>query len=105
MTIKGFVYIWEYIVKEECLEEFKRIYGPAGDWVQLFRKADGYNTTGLLQDISDPNRFISVDFWNTKNDRDNFQNKFSREFEVLDKYCESLTKREKLIGDFNSYIN
>jgi len=28
MTKKGFVYIWEYIVKEDHLVEFKRIYGP-----------------------------------------------------------------------------
>ena len=105
MTIKGFVYIWEYIVKEECLEEFKRVYGPSGDWVQLFRKSDGYITTDLHQDLSDPKRFITVDFWNAKKDRDNFRNQFSKEFGVLDNHCESLTKQEKLIGDFNSYIN
>jgi len=105
MTKKVFVYVWEYIVKEEHLEEFKRIYGPAGEWVQLFGKAGGYIATDLHQDISNPKRFITVDFWMTKNDRDNFRNQFSKEFGVLDKHCESLTKQEKLIGDFNSYTN
>lgn len=105
MTKEVFVYIWEYIVKEEHLEEFKRIYGLAGNWVQLFRRADGYIATNLHQDISDPKRFITVDFWNTKEDRNNFRKQFSKEFELLDQHCESFTEREKLMGDFNSYIN
>jgi len=105
MTTKVFVYIWEYIVKEEHLEEFKRIYGPAGDWTQLFIKADGYIATDLHQDISNPKRFMTVDFWKTTDDRDNFRNQFSKEFRALDEHCESLTKREKLIGDFNSYTS
>ena len=105
MTKKVFVYIWEYIVKEKHLEEFKRIYGPTGDWAQLFRKANGYIATDLHQDISDPKRFMTVDFWNTKDDRDNFRNQFPKEFKALDDHCESFTKQEKLIGDFNSYIN
>jgi heme-degrading monooxygenase HmoA len=105
MTKKVFVYVWDYLVKEEYLEEFKRIYGPAGDWAQLFGKANGYIATDLHQDISDPKRFITVDFWKSKDDRDNFRDQFSKEFRSLDEYCESFTKREKLIGDFNSYIN
>jgi len=74
--------------KEEHLEEFKRIYGPAGNWVQLFRKANGYIATDLHQDISYSKRFITVDFWNTKESRDNFRNRFSKEFELLDEHCE-----------------
>ncbi len=104
MSKKVFAYIWEYIVKEECLEEFKRTYGPEGDWVRLFRRADGYIATNLHQDISDPKRFVTIDFWHTKEDRDDFRNKFSKEFEDLDEYCESLTIQEKLIGDFDSHI-
>lgn len=103
MTKKVFVYIWEYLVKEEHLEEFKRIYSPVGAWTELFKKADGYIATDLHQGISDPKRFMTVDFWNTKDDRDNFRSQFSKEFKVLDKHCESFTKREQLIGDFNCY--
>ena len=105
MTKIVFAYIWEYIVEKEHLEEFKRIYGPAGDWAQLFRKSDGYISTDLHQDISNTKRFISVDFWNSKNDRDKFRDQFSKEFKILDEYCERITNREKLIGDFNSHIN
>ena len=37
-TEKPFVYVWEYIVKEETKFDFERIYGPNGDWVQLLKK-------------------------------------------------------------------
>jgi len=105
MTKKGFVYIWEYIVREGCLSEFEKIYGPEGDWVQLFKKAKGYIATDLHQDISNANRFITIDSWNTKEDRDDFRKKYSNEFELLDEHCESFTEREKLIGDFDSTMN
>jgi len=105
MTTKGFVYIWEYIVKEEYLDEFKRFYGPKGDWVQLFKNAEGYMATELHQDILNPKRFITVDFGDLKEDRDKFRNQFSEEFEILDKHCKKFTQQEKLIGDFNCYTN
>lgn len=103
MTKKVFAYIWEYIVKENHLGEFKRIYEPEGDWAQLFRKADGYLATDLHQDKSNPNKFVTVDFWKTKGDRDNFRNQFSEEFKALDEHCERFTEREELIGDFDSF--
>ena len=105
MTKKVFVYIWKYIVIEEHLEEFKRIYEPEGDWAQLFKKADGYLATDLHQDKSNAKKFVTVDFWKTKDDRDNFRNQFSEEFKALDEHCESFTEREELIGDFDSYTN
>ena len=101
MSKRIFVYIWEYQVKEEFLSEFETLYGPDGDWVRLFKKANGYVSTDFYQDISNTNRFITVDSWNTKEDRDNFRAKFSKEFELLDEYCERFTEEEKLIGDFN----
>ena len=105
MTKKVFVYIWEYIVKEECLSEFEKIYGPEGDWVQLFKKAKGYFATDLHQSISNTNRFITVDYWSTKEDRDNFRKKYSKEFALLDEHCERFTEQERLIGDFDTTLN
>ena len=105
MTKKVFAYIWEYIVKEDHIAEFKRIYEPEGDWVQLFRKGDGYIATDFHQDKSNPKRFLTVDFWITKDYRDNFRKQFSEEFRVLDEHCESFTEQEELVGDFESYIN
>lgn len=102
MTNKVFVYIWEYKVKEEYILEFEKVYGPEGDWIKLFKKSKGYIATDLHQDISNTHRFLTVDTWNTKEDRDNFRNRYSKEFELLDEHCESFTEKEKLIGEFYS---
>lgn len=104
MTKKGFAYIWEYIVIEEFLSEFEKIYGPQGDWVQLFKKAKGYFATELHHDISNTNRFITIDYWNTKEDRDNFRKISSKEFSLLDEHCKRFTEQETFIGDFDTTL-
>lgn len=93
--------MWEYLVYKHHLEEFKKTYGPGGEWVRLFRKADGYVTTHLHQDRSKPERFITVDFWKSKSDFDNFKKQFSREFEEIDRRCEQFTIEETLLGYFD----
>lgn len=99
---KIFVYVWEYIVKAERESEFKKIYGPGGDWVRLFNRDVGYLGTELHQDISNNQRYLTVDYWVSKKTRDNFREKFYVEFEKLDQQCESLTEREIFLGDFES---
>lgn len=105
MNRKAFVYIWEYLVNDEHISDFIRIYGPDGDWVQLFKQSDGYIGTDLHQDISDPNRFITVDYWKTKRDRDSFQNQFRVAFNALDKQAANYTETENLLGEFDSNIH
>ncbi len=101
--MKRFTYIWEYMVKDEYLEEFKQVYGPEGEWVQLFKNAKGYQFTELHQDISHPNRFVSVDYWNSRADRDAFQKQFHEEYKDLDSRCEKFTSDEKWLGDFECF--
>lgn len=105
MLKKVFVYIWEYTVKDDCIMEFERMYGPEGNWVELFKRSKGFIATDLHQDISNRKRFITVDIWNSKEDRDSFRKSFSKEFEQLDEQCERFTERETLIGDFESTLN
>ena len=101
---KVFVYIWEYIVKAEKKSEFERVYGPDGEWVKLFKQSVGYLGTELHRDTSNTQRYLTVDYWISKKDRDNFREKFAEEFTKLDKQCESLTEMENFLGDFESYI-
>lgn len=104
MKEKTFAYIWEYRVRNEFLDQFERIYGPSGEWVQLFRKAArGYRRTELHQDHTDPTRYLTVDYWDSKSDRDAFRKDFDVEFELLDQQCGKLTHSEMLIGDFDCF--
>lgn len=102
---KVFVYVWEYLVKAEMKSEFERIYGPEGEWVQLFNRGAGYLGTELHRDISNTQRYLTVDYWDSKKARDNFREEFAEEFEKLDKQCESLTEQENFLGDFESFSN
>ncbi|MEH6631282.1 MAG: hypothetical protein V7776_10665 [Halopseudomonas aestusnigri] len=44
----SYSYVWEFIVREGSNAEFEKRYGPAGDWVELFRLGAGFLTTELM---------------------------------------------------------
>ena len=96
----SYVYVWKYRVKSGSREAFEKAYGPEGDWVRLFRRADGYLRTELLQSQSDPLEYMTVDNWESKAANDAFSTRFAHAFEQLDKACEELTESETFVGDF-----
>jgi len=96
----GYVCIWEYVVEASHVEAFERTYGPEGEWVQLFRRADGYLRTELHRDRSRPTRFVSIDYWRTRDAWNTFRASFASEFEELDARCERLTLSERELGTF-----
>ncbi len=100
-----FVYIWEYRVKKDSLSEFEKIYGPHGKWAELFRKDNGYLSTDLHKDITKTNRYITIDYWISKDARDSFRHLYGKEFKELDEYCDSLTEKEELTGDFYCFTD
>ena len=94
------VYIWEFIVSAEHAGAFERAYGSSGDWVQLFRRATGYLRTELHRDRSQPRRFITIDYWESKEAWEAFRTRFAEEFEALDDECAAWTTHEAEIGRF-----
>ena len=97
---RAYVYIWEFIVAPEQRDAFERTYGPSGDWVQLFRRATGYLRTELHRDRSQPQRFITIDYWESKEAWEAFRTRFAHEFEALDGKCAAWTTHEAEIGRF-----
>ena len=96
----GYLYIWEYLVPPSQASTFERFYGPAGDWVELFRCAPGYLRTELHRDRSNPQRFVTIDYWESYDALQAFRRQFAEEFEALDEKCEEFTSRESEIGKF-----
>lgn len=96
----GFAYIWEYLVAPGSALQFERLYGPEGDWVQLFRRHPGYLRTELHRDLRDPRRYVTVDYWESKEASDELRASFAREFAELDARGEELTTSERHLGDF-----
>lgn len=96
----AYSYIWEYIVAADSIDEFEKLYGASGAWVELFRRADGYVRTELHRDRNHPGRYITVDYWASSKDHANFRTYFAREFEELDRFGENLTESESFLGEF-----
>lgn len=95
------VRVWEFRVLPGRRKKFERTYGPGGEWVQLFKKGKGYLRTELFRDAGKGGRYLTVDYWISKSAYETFRRKFDREFRILDKECESLTKEEKTLGSFS----
>ena len=96
-----YVYVWEYRVRPERLEEFLELYGEGGGWVRLFQRGAGYLGTRLLRDRRDPLRFLTVDRWSSPEAFRAFRQELASEFEKLDRRGEELTEEERELGTFD----
>lgn len=85
--------------------EFEKIYYSNGAWAELFRKAPGYISTELLYDETKPNRFITIDRWESPESYEAFHSQFKNEYETLDAQCEGLIEHETPRGEWESVNN
>lgn len=90
--------VWRFRARPQQLQEFMRYYNPKGIWTELFRKSSDYHGTVMLQDIADPLGFLIEDRWTNNSAVTHFREDFGREYDELDRHCESLTQEEHLVG-------
>ena len=95
-----FLALWEFDVKPGCDERFESVYGPIGDWAQLFRRDPAYQRTLLLRDPVRSCRYVTCDFWETREAYKAFLLANSDTYLALDKRCEDLILEERKIGAF-----
>lgn len=100
MSSKRFAYIWQYAIDPTRRAAFLKAYKPGGEWAQLFSRDPSYMGTVLLQDAKDVNRYVTIDYWKSKADRDAFRERYSVEFDSVDNRCEAFTTKEQFLGDF-----
>jgi heme-degrading monooxygenase HmoA len=96
----SFITIWHYKIKPGSEKEFINLYNNAGEWVKLFSKFAGYIKTVLIKSTGDDNIFITLDYWESKEDYYLFKKNSIKEFSEIDKMGEKLTIEEKHIGEF-----
>ena len=96
-----FVYLWEYFVSPQHQADFEREYGPDGSWASLFTQSPSYFGTTLLRDVSNDERFLTVDRWESEGAHAEFVDSVRTEYAELDARCEALTKAETLVGRFH----
>ena len=100
MTRDTFAYVWSYRVPGENADPFVRLYGPDGEWVELFRQGEGYLETRLYRSADDAERYLAVDRWESESAFRRFREKFAEEYGRLDRLGEGLTSEEKPLGEF-----
>ena len=88
------VRVWEYDVPETSRAEFERMYGAAGDWVQLFSSSDGFRGTELFASLSDPGRYLTVDRFTDEGAWRAFLTEHRNAYACLDAATKGLTTDE-----------
>ena len=95
--------IWEYLVKADALTDFERAYRPGGLWAQLFARADGYLGTELHRDLEDERRFVTVDYWSSRQAHERFLEHYGAPYAALDRACAAFTDQEIQVGNFSCF--
>ena len=96
-----YVIIWEFIVKSGREDEFEQAYGAGGLWVQFFRRDEHYLGTELINDIVEPQRYLTIDRWTSESTYRDFRERNLSEYELLDRQCEHLMDSETPLGAFS----
>lgn len=97
-----FLALWEFEVKPGCLDRFREAYGPQGAWVWLFRSDSAFIETRLLHDSHQPEKFVTLDFWQSRAAYQSFKELNRSSYVELDKECANLTTRETMLGEFET---
>lgn len=95
-----FAYAWQYLIDPARRNEFLAAYGPDGAWVRLFTRDSNYFGTVLLSDADNDSRFVTIDYWLSRDARDAFRTVHASDFSSLDRKCEAYTVTEEFLGDF-----
>jgi hypothetical protein len=93
-------FVWEFVARADKVGEFEKTYANSGPWVELFRKNGGYEGTLLLRDAEHKRRYLTIDRWNSTASQREMRKRFAREYEELDRSCDSLTESERRVGIF-----
>ena len=96
----GYLLIWQFRPRPGAERAFEEVYGPLGAWARLFAMAEGFVRTELNRDLKDPERYLTLDFWISKEEYESFRAKHGEEYAAIDRECETLTAEEKLVGEF-----
>jgi len=96
----GYLVVWQFRPRLGAERRFEKTYAPLGPWARLFATAEGFVRTELNRDLKDSERYLTLDFWASKEAYESFRVKHAAEYAAIDRECEALTAEEKLVGEF-----
>lgn len=94
-----FTRTWRFRPAPGMEPEFERVYGPAGDWVELFKLGRGYLGTELRRAGDDPTEYLTIDRWESEAAWHAFRRDNAAAYEALDRRCEPLTVHEVVVAE------
>jgi heme-degrading monooxygenase HmoA len=97
-----FVAIWQFDIHPSLRSAFERAYGSDGEWAALFRRSPDYVRTDLLRDPAQPDRYLTLDYWQTQAAWVAFHSAYRVEYDALDARYSQFTTSEVHIGSFVS---
>jgi heme-degrading monooxygenase HmoA len=97
-----YVRIFEFRVRRGQEKKFEEIYGPKGDWAQLFGKSSAFLRTELHRDMETRGRYVTIDTFTSQPAFTAFLEQFGKEYEALDRRCQELRASEENIGSFTN---
>jgi heme-degrading monooxygenase HmoA len=98
--MQGYVSVWEFEVPEDRVAAFREAYGPTGSWAQLFSDASGYLRTELYRDLARPDRFMTVDHWESEDAWLAFLADHTVAYDALDNRYAGMAVKETPVGAF-----
>lgn len=94
--------LWEFVVEKGAQGQFELAYGPGGAWSDLFSKAPGFRGTTLLRDADNPQRYISIDLWESRALRAQALADHEKAYADLDSSFAEWTESETELGVFEA---
>ena len=95
-----YLIVWEFRVKLGKNAEFESAYGPGGVWAAFFSRGTGYVATELSLDQADCQRYVTLDFWSSREAYELFRQQWAEEYGAIDGSCEGMTESEAEVGCF-----
>jgi heme-degrading monooxygenase HmoA len=95
-----YLIIWEFRIRPGMEARFEEVYGPQGDWARFFTRDKGFVRTELNHDLKDSRRYVTLDFWVSREAYENFRRQHADEYGALDRGFEEMTRKELEIGKF-----
>jgi hypothetical protein len=93
-------YVWAYDVDPACVAAFRRAYGPDGAWATFFSRSESYLGTDLLEDRSEPTRFVTIDYFVDAAARARLLEDHRDEYVTIDRRWETATLSEMFLGEY-----
>jgi heme-degrading monooxygenase HmoA len=90
--------VWRFVAKAGKQGEFEQFYGPGGMWAALFHESTDFHGTILVRSRDRPREYLLMDFWKSREARDEFVKKHAAAYGALDREGEALTESEQDLG-------